>query len=121
MRAIVPVMRGKEGWELSPLFGRSKLFALVEIGEQGYRLLEVVENPFALSPEGSRAQGLAELMRSKGVEAIISTHVGPGGFYLFKQMGIKIYYVEGRMSLEEVVRAFVEGRAREAEGPREHR
>ncbi|MEN2999210.1 MAG: NifB/NifX family molybdenum-iron cluster-binding protein [Acidilobaceae archaeon] len=120
MRVIVPVTRGREGWELSPLFGRSKLFAILDVEGRGYRLVEVIENPYVLTPHDQRGLGLAELMRSRGVEAIISTHVGPGGFYLFREMGIKIYYVEGRLSLEEAVRAFLEGRAQEAAGPREH-
>lgn len=120
MRVLVPVMKGKEGWELSPLFGRSKLFAVLEVEGNSFRLAEVVENPYVLAPHGARGQGLAELARSKGVDVVVSTHVGSGAFHLLREMGIKIYYLEGRLSLEEVVRALVEGRAQEAKEPREH-
>lgn len=121
----VPVVRGRgDKIYLSTHFGRAPLFAFIEVSGRDYRIVSIEENPAARERErGVRGQRVVEFLSRHGVEAVITREVGPGAFYRLRESGIKVYtpVIENRglVELEEVLRAFIEGRVSELTGPTE--
>lgn len=119
MRALIPVANTGGELRLSEFFGKAPAFALVEIEGSSYKLIELVENPYAEVEHSRRAQGIYQLIAEKRPELILTTHIGPGLFYRLKDKGIKIYYAPAGLQLSELVELFRGGSLSEAREPRE--
>ena len=57
----VPVVKSGEKHLLVPHFGRAPSFAVAEVEESGYRVVEVFENPHTLHEHGRGAAVVGEL------------------------------------------------------------
>ena len=123
MRFASPVVKTGRGLLLSPHFGRARHFAVVEVGEGGYRVVEVFENP-GLGREGyGRARAIVEELARRGVGAVVVSEVGPGAFSLLRERGFRVLAprrAPGRLpSIEEVAEAVGRGEVVELEAPNE--
>ncbi len=118
----LPIIKAGEKYYLSPHFGRAPYFALVEINDNEYKILEVIKNPH-VEHEHGRGAGVIDLVTSRDVNALIVQGMGYNAFTRLKERGVRIYFtpetLEGLITLEEAVRMFVRGKLEEAVGPRE--
>lgn len=119
----VPVMKSGEKHLLASHFGRAPSFAVAEVEESGYRVVEVFDNPHLAREHGRGAAVVAELAR-RGVDAVLALGVGYGAFYRLRDLGVKVYYVTPPASrktptLEEALDMLASGEVEEAAGPRE--
>lgn len=97
--------------QVSLRFGRAPYFVLVDTDSMH---IEVIENPFINQMSGVGIQ-VAQLMTEKGIEAIITGHVGPKAFEVLRQAGIDIVSVEGG-SVKDAIEAFKEGKTTTVKG-----
>jgi len=118
----VPVVSVHGDYYVSPHFGRAPFIAFVEVTGDKYRVLEVVENPYARH-ERRRGAVLIEFMASRGVKSVIVLGVGYGAYYGLRERGIKVYYVPlskaGQVPLTAAIEMFINKQLEEATEPRE--
>ena len=105
---------------------RSPYFAVVEIENSAVKSLNIFENPYREENhhEGNHEghhRGMNQffkfLMELKP-DAIISYTIGPGAFYNFKALGIKMYAPKGH-TVKENVDALIAGNLDEMKEPYE--
>ena len=122
MIVAVPAIRAGGGYVVSPHFGRAPLFVIAEVSGGSYRILEVVENPHALHERG-RGAGVASLLLSRGVKAVVALGVGPGAFERLRSAGVAVHYVPPNagplVPIERALELFAQGRLEEAREARE--
>lgn len=123
MRVAVPVVKSGEKIYLVPHFGKAPSFAIVEVEEKNFKILEVFQNRYATLEHRKIHEILREFI-SRGVQVILTLGIGSGAFYRLREEGIKIFYVtppqgKATLSLEEALNMFVAGKAEEASEPRE--
>jgi len=92
--------------QVDPRFGRAPYFIIIETDSMAW---EAIPNSAVDSAHGAGIQS-AELMHEKGVEAVITGHVGPNAFQALKAAGIKIYQSDGAISVEQAIEALKSGR-----------
>ncbi len=122
-RIIIPVVRSGDKLLVSPHFGRTPEFALVEITGDSYRIIEVTRNPF-MEHEHGRGQAVIQFVYSRGADAIIVGGIGPRAVAALKSIGVRVYAVprEG-IELDEAIKLFMKGMLTEVSGeeyPRHH-
>ncbi len=99
MKIAMPVKTAKADTAISPLFGHAKYFAFVDDEK-----IEIMKNPF------DGGADVARWLADEGVQAVLTHHIGVKPFALLSQHGIACYYVgEGRVSIEEALKAFKKG------------
>ena len=125
MRVVVPVTSSREPYVISPHFGRSPYFALVDIKNDEHEV-EVFENPAFRGGEEGLAHGgghgrlIVSFISSLNVKAVIVRSIGYRAFYHLRDLGIKVYETSERY-LSEAIEKFKRGELRESEGPsRQH-
>jgi len=91
---------------VDPRFGRCAYFLIIDVDE--LRLLEAIQNPAVTAPGGAGIQS-AQLVVSKGVEAVITGNVGPNAFQVLSAARIPIYTGNFR-SVREAVEAYRSGK-----------
>lgn len=94
--------------------GEGEELAIYEVDGDRYRLIERIKNP-ALTARAARGLAALAELRRRGVSAVITSEIGPRGFDVAKQWGMKIYIAEG--NAEEALEKFIRGELKEAEGP----
>ncbi len=100
MRIAAPVKFNKANPPISPLFGHAKWFAFVENGKMTREA-----NPY----DGGMA--VVDWLLHRGVDVILAQHIGLKPYLYLEQEGVAIYYPgEGRVFLEDAMRAFKEER-----------
>lgn len=109
MRIAIPSNRpgGLEA-TVSPHFGRCEVFTLVEIKDGKIAKVEVMENQGVHSGYG---QTPAEILASRGVDAILAQGMGPKAMQLFAQRGIAVYMTSAK-TVDEAVKEILEDRAK---------
>ena len=122
MIVAVPAIKAGEGYIVSPHFGRAPFFLLAEISGSSYKVLEVLRNEYTSHQHG-RGVSVTELLKSRGVEAVIALGVGPGAFTYLKEAGVAVYYVPQeaglRVPVEKALELFAQGRLERAHEARE--
>lgn len=125
MKVAVPVVSNKEPYVISPHFGRSRYFALVEMENSGYEV-KILENPAlkggdlrALTEGGGHGRVVVSFINSLGVKAVIVKSIGYGAFYRLRDLGIKVYESSDRY-LKDAIDKFKRGELKECERPCEH-
>ena len=105
MKIIVSAEGPSIDAQVSLRFGRAPYFILIDTETMN---VEILENPFVNQMSGVGIQ-VAQLVAEKGVEVIITGHVGPKAFEALRQAGIQIVSVNGG-SVREAIDAFKEGK-----------
>jgi len=87
MRLCITAQGNDPEAAVDPRFGRCRYFWIVDTvsGEQ-----EILENPNGQNSGGAGVQS-AQLMVSKGVEAVLTGSVGPNAAQVLNHAGIKIH------------------------------
>ena len=88
---------------------------IVEVRDDGsYEIVERYENP-ARYAQQVRGVFMLRSVLDHGVNTVILSEIGPPGYRWAVEKGIRIYIFEGRV--ENAIRAFIEGKLSEAQGP----
>ncbi|SMC08827.1 NifB/NifX family molybdenum-iron cluster-binding protein [Nitratiruptor tergarcus] len=99
MKIAVPVKFQRDNPPLSPLFGHAKWFAFIDDGK-----ITIETNPH----DGGLA--VVEWLLHRGVDAVITQHIGIKPFALLSQNGVAIFYPgEGRILLSDALEGFRKG------------
>ena len=99
---------------ISPVFGRCPTFTLVEIEDGQIVSHEVVQNPHAGAMGGAGIQA-AQLIISKGAQAILAGAFGPNASNVFSQGGVQTVPAQG--SVKEKALELASGSLTPASGP----
>ncbi len=94
--------------------GEGEELSIYEVEGSKYVLVEKLENPAKYARMAKGAAALAEARR-RGASAIIVAEIGPRGYEIAKQWGMKVYIYEGYA--EEALARLVAGELKEASGP----
>ncbi len=119
MKVAVPVLETEvKGRRLiNAHFGKSNLFAIVdtETGE-----VKFVKNP-ANNVQRGRGMQIAQMLKEKGVKAVLVKEIGAGAFDKLKNVaGMEVYLVPTVVKfLDEAVSLFKEGKLTELSEPNE--
>lgn len=124
MKIGVPVVKIQGEFYVNPHFGRSRYFAIIEITPSGYNILEIIENKYADHTHG-KGDLVVDLLRNKGVEAVLVNGIGHGAFTKLNAFGIKIYVVQQErnemIKLKDTMEKLSKGMLKEANALAEHR
>jgi len=88
---------------------------IVDVHDDGsYEIVERFENP---AKHATHARGIYMLrsILERNVNIVILSEIGPRGFQVATQNGIKIYIFNGKA--EDAIKAFIDGKLAEAVGP----
>ncbi len=88
---------------VSPEFGHSKTFTIVEIEDGKVKNVEVMNNP-AEGLTHKRGPVIAKRLANKGVGMVISGEIGPGASRALEQLGIRMLIVRPGHSVKDVLR-----------------
>lgn len=103
---------------ISPVFGRCAYFVVVETEGKEIKGSKDVPNT-AAGQTGGAGITAAQLVGNEGVDAVITSNMGPRAFGVMEQLGIKVFHAsEG--TVREVVQQHLEGKLKQissATGP----
>jgi predicted Fe-Mo cluster-binding NifX family protein len=88
-------------------FGRALFFLIMDTETKE---VKVIENKARDRPSGVGITAV-NTVENEGIDAVITTDIGPYAFKTFKQSGVKIYKAEGKIS--DVIRLFDEDKLSE--------
>lgn len=114
MKIAAATTRGGLDDVVSPVFGRCPTFTLVDVEDGEVVTHEVVENPYAGAMGGAGIQA-AQLIISKGAQAILAGAFGPNASNVFSQGGVQT--VPARGPVKGNVLGFAAGRLTPSLGP----
>ncbi len=114
MRVAVATTQGGLEDVVSPIFGRCPTFTLVDVENGEVVSHEVVQNPYVSAMGGAGIQA-AQLVISKGAQAILAGAFGPNASNVFSQGGVQTIPAQG--TVEEKVLEFAAGRLVPTAGP----
>ncbi len=112
MRVVIPANGADLDAPTSPIFGRSRLFILVDPETLEF---EALPNPALDAPGGAGVQA-AQTVLQHGIRAVIAPSLGPNAFRVIQAAGIPAYRMEGA-TVREVVAAFNAGQLVRLETP----
>ncbi|MBC7118299.1 NifB/NifX family molybdenum-iron cluster-binding protein [Methanothermobacter tenebrarum] len=101
--------------EASRFFGRAQFFIIAEIKNGKIEFFKSVANSATSESSGAGIKA-AQLIANEGVDAIISTAIGPNAFELLNNLNIKIYK-STQGSVEENLKLFNQGKLQEVTSP----
>ena len=92
---------------ISAKFGRAPFFLIVDTKTKE---VKVIENK---ARDRSSGVGITAVntVENEGIDAVITTDIGPFAFEIFEQGGVKIYKAEGKIN--DAIRLFEEGKLSE--------
>ena len=114
MRVAVATTQGGLEDVVSPIFGRCPTFTLVDVENGEVVSHEVVQNPYVSAMGGAGIQA-AQLVISKGAQAILAGAFGPNASNVFSQGGVQTIPAQG--TVKEKVLEFAAGRLAPTAGP----
>ena len=98
--------------EVDPRFGRCQYFIIVDPDTMKF---EVIENSSAMAPGGAGIS-TAQLIASKGVEAVLTGNCGPNAFRVLSADGIKV--VTGAVGrVQDAIQDYKSGRLQSSSQP----
>jgi predicted Fe-Mo cluster-binding NifX family protein len=98
--------------EVSPIFGRSPYFLLVDSETM---VAQDMLNP-AVSASGGAGVQSSQMLVRQGVEAVIGGNVGPNAMAVFTAAGIPVYHAAGR-TVQQAVEALRDSVLERLDGP----
>lgn len=113
MKVIISVREKSLDANVDPRFGRALLFALYDTKTQECSWHGNSQNLQATQGAGIQtAQNVVNL----GAEAVITGHCGPKAFRVLLAAGIKVYTIDGQMSIKEAIEQVEKGKIKAAGG-----
>ena len=102
------------GWyeKVDLRFGRARGFFVVDSENEKTTFIDNAGNVEAAHGAGTSA---AQIIINKGIEALVTGHVGPKAGSVLKNAGIKVYTTEGNVSVKEAYQRFKDGKLKEQE------
>ena len=95
----IPVKTNKENTAVSTLFGKAKYFAFIENNK-----IEIVKN------EQSGGKAVANWLKSKNVDTLITSHMGEKPFSTLLQNNINVYFAgDERIEINYVLLKYADG------------
>ena len=95
----IPVKTNKENTAVSTLFGKAKYFALISKGT-----IEIVKN------EQLGGKAVANWLKSKNVDTLITSHMGEKPFSTLLQNNINVYFAgDERIEINDVLLKYADG------------
>ena len=88
-------------------FGRALFFLIMDTKTKE---VKVIENKARDRPNGVGITAV-NTVEKEGIDAVITTDIGPYAFATFKQGGVKIYKADGKIN--DAIRLFEEGKLSE--------
>ncbi len=107
MKMALATNRGGLEDMVSPTFGMTPTFTIVEVDEGKIKRVEVIENTFANAFGGAGIRA-AELIANKGAKVAIAGNFGPNVFMVFSQAGIEAFVAHG-ITVKEAVEKYLRG------------
>lgn len=101
--------------QVSPVFGRTPTFTVVEVREGKIVGASVVPNPYLKNAQGAGVQA-AQFVAEKGPRAVFAGNFGPGAAGVLAQAGIEIVLVSGR-TVRQAVEDYLAGRLAPSPAP----
>ena len=109
---IVVTAKGKDlEAQTSPRFGRCEIYIFVETETMAF---QPRPNPAMAAPGGAGVQA-AQFIVEQGVEAVLTTNVGPNAMEVLKAANIPVYLINGG-TVRQVVEAYQAGQLERAMG-----
>jgi len=90
---------------VSPEFGHSRTFTIIDIENGEVKNVEVLENPARNIAHG-RGPIIGKSLADKGVEIVFTSGVGPGASAILEQLGVKIVTTKAGQKVEDVLREY---------------
>lgn len=100
---------------VSPHFGKSKNFVLVNLKDGKIVGIETIRNP-TIQKEHSKGPESAEFLHKKGVTALVCKSIGKPALYTLRNLGIFLYQSEEK-PVKELVNDYLNGGLRVFEKP----
>lgn len=114
MRIAATTLKGGIGDIVTPQFGRTATFTIVDY-DGGVKNVEVIENRAASQASGAGIAAAQTLVDNK-VEVLLTGNVGPKAMSVLRAAGIKVYVAEG-LKVRDAVEKFVKGELEEISSP----
>ncbi|MDD3711774.1 MAG: NifB/NifX family molybdenum-iron cluster-binding protein [Patescibacteria group bacterium] len=110
MRVAIALNSKDLAKEISEVFARSPLFAIIEIKDGEIVKTEIIENQVA-SQLGQAGIAAAQLVTETGASVVITNNIGPRALDVLSQFKIKVY--SGKGSAEDLLNDFNKGKLKE--------
>ena len=111
MKICVTATAGNLDATVDPRFGRSQYFVVVDSETME---LEAFDNP-AASASGGAGIKAAQIIVNKGIEVLITGHIGPNAFPILSSAGIKV--ITGAIgTVADAIEQYKSGTLQEASG-----
>lgn len=101
---------------VDPRFGRCAYFIIVEIEGNEIKGYKAIQNTGVQAMRGAGITS-AQIVANKGVEAVITSNIGPNAFNVLSQTGIKIFTGVGGISVKAAVEKYLKGELEETTAP----
>lgn len=111
MRIVVTSSGDELASEISPIFGRSPNYLLIDTETES---VERLANP-AVGAAGGAGIQAAEYIVRQGAQAVLTGNVGPNAFDVLEAAGVAVYLVGGG-TVAEAVSAYQAGQLTQAKG-----
>lgn len=108
-RVGITILRGeRQGLDatMDERFGRAQAFLVVD-AETG-EVIDTIENPSVTAERGA-GTGAASLMKSAGIDAVISGRFGPKALDALQALGIETWIAAGGVNAGQALTKFQEG------------
>jgi len=114
MRIVAATTRGGLDDAISPVFGRCTTFTVVDVEGDEIVSHEVIQNPYAGAMGGAGIQA-AQLVLSKGAQAVLAGSFGPNASNVLSQGGVSMVPAQG--TVQDKARDLAAGRLSPSSGP----
>ena len=95
----IPVKTDKENTAVSTLFGKAKFFAFIENNK-----IEIIKN------EQTGGRAVANWLKSKKVDTLITSHMGENPFTTLLENDIKVYFAGNeRIEIDDILLKYADG------------
>jgi len=116
---VALTLYGRDLGSIVGAMGNFTYWVIVDVEDGRYKVVDVIENK-GLNVQVRRGLEAALQIINKGVDAVITAHLGYHPFGVFKSRGIKIYIAEN-CSGEEAIKKLINGELTEVTEVPEHR
>jgi len=103
--AVATVGDGKLEDVVSPEFGHSRTFTIIDIEDGEIKNVEVLEKPAKNMTHG-RGPVVGKSLADKGVNIVVTSEIGPGASAILEQLGVEIVMTKAGQKVEDVLREY---------------